>query len=344
MALVESRTPAIGWLRNRDFDLVLICGVAAAALAAGGLIAAMPAAIGFILFVDVWLLGGPHVAATFVRLAPDKVGLSTHRFLVFVLPVIVLAAISALAIGVGITLVATIYFYWQWYHTLRQSWGIAQLYRRRSSVPVREHPLFAEGLFALVALWGLLHRLTTDSEYAIFPNLPLSLPLIPVWFADGVVGTAAVLGLAFWAIGRIREYWAGELATAHALFSASHYLIFIVGYVVMDNVAGGWLVTNIWHTAQYLMLVWMFNESTAAKSQAPDGWFRRATAGNKAGWYFLLCFLMAFPFYLAFTVTPAWGGASIAIAFVANQTLTFHHFIVDAVIWRARRKTVGTPA
>jgi len=27
-----------------------------------------------------------------------------------------------------------------------------------------------------------------------------------------------------------------------------------------------------------------------------------------------------------------------------NQTLNFHHFIVDAVIWRAKKKPAGAPA
>jgi hypothetical protein len=41
MALVADsvRAPSPGWLRNRDFDLVLIFGLAAFSLAAGGVIA-----------------------------------------------------------------------------------------------------------------------------------------------------------------------------------------------------------------------------------------------------------------------------------------------------------------
>src|SRR5258705_9609464 len=188
MALVADtvRAPSAGWLRNRDFDLLLICGLTAVSLAAGGLIAMMPAALGLILLADNWLLGYPHVTATFVRMAPDKRGLQAHRFLVFGLPLLVVAATAGLALGFGIALVATIYFYWQWYHTLRQSWGVSQLYRRKSSVPVREHPLFAEGLFALVALWGLLHRLTTAPDHFIYPSLPLSLPTVPAALANGV--------------------------------------------------------------------------------------------------------------------------------------------------------------
>ena len=345
MALVDTaRPPQAGWLRSQEFDLALICGLTAVALAAGGLIAMAPAAIGLIMLVDAWILGSPHVLATLFRVAPDQAGLRQHRFLIFVLPLIVLAVVTGIALSAGIVLIATIYFYWQWYHTLRQSWGVSQLYRRRSPVPVGDSPFVAEGLFTLVALWGLLHRLTTAPEYFLFPSLPIAVPHVPAWLADGV-GVLAVLGLAYWGFARLREWMAGELPLAHTLFSASHFVIFIVGYVVMDDIVGGWLVTNIWHTAQYLMLVWMFNQNAVAKAQGtPRGWFFRATRGNKAPIYFGLCIAAAFPLYFAINSAFLWGATGVFIAVIANQTLNFHHFIVDAVIWRARRKPAGTPA
>src|SRR6185295_1733344 len=212
MALVAdtARAPSAGWLRNRDFDLLLIGGLTAVSLAAGGLIAMMPAALGLILLADNWLFGYPHVTATFVRMAPDKHGLKTHRFLVFALPFLVVAAVAGLALGFGIALVATIYFYWQWYHTLRQSWGVSQIYRRKSNVLVREHPLFTEGLFSLVALWGLLHRLTTAQDYFIYPTLPLWVPHVPALLADGV-GALAIAVLCWWGISRVRDVMVGEL-------------------------------------------------------------------------------------------------------------------------------------
>ena len=334
--------PAPGWLRGRNFDLGMIGGLTLLALAAGLAIAIEPLLLGPILLLDFWLLGCPHVAATFMRMAPDQVGFRTHRFLIFGLPVIVVAATAALTFAFGIVLIATIYFYWQWYHTLRQSWGIAQLYRRKSAVPVRENPVLAEGLFALVALWGLLHRLTTAPDHFIYPTLPLSVPHVPVWLADGV-GALAIAGLLWWAFARCRDWMAGELALAHTLFSASHYLIFIVGYVVMDDIAGGWLVTNLWHTSQYLMLVWLFNENAKAKAST-GGWFFAATKENRAVLYFAICAMASFPVYYAINSMFAWGAAGVLAAVIANQTLNFHHFITDAVIWRKRRQPAGAPA
>lgn len=96
--------------------------------------------------------------------------------------------------------------------------------------------MFAEALFALVPLWGLLHRLSTAPTHFLFPNLPIIVPHAPGALANGVVACA---GLAYWAFCRAREAWDGEFALTHTLFSASHCLIFIVGYILMDDISGG---------------------------------------------------------------------------------------------------------
>jgi hypothetical protein len=338
---VANRSTVSGWLRNPDFDTLLICGLTALALAAGLLIALQPIALPLVLLADNWLLGYPHVIATFTRIAPDRAAMRTHRFTLFVLPILVVAATAALAIGVGITLVATIYFYWQWYHTVRQSWGISQLYRRKAKGRVLESPHFAEALFVLVPLWGLLHRLTKAPDHFLYPNLPIWVPPVPVAVADAV-GIIACAGLAVWFLARVREFARGELPLLHTLFSASHYVVFIVGYIVMDDVSGGWVVTNIWHTGQYLMLVWLFNENAVGAGEG--GWFRRITGGNRAVPYFLLCFLVAFAVYMGINRSFAWGPSALVLAIIANQTLNFHHFITDALIWRSRRSPAGSPA
>lgn len=344
MAFAADRVevPAPVWLRNPGFDGALIVGLAAVALSAGAVIAAIPAAVGLILLADNWLLGYPHVMSTFARVVPDRESLKRHRFLVFVLPFLVLAATVTLTAVFGIALIATIYFYWQWYHTMRQDWGVAQLYRRKANGAVRENPVFAEAMFALVPLWGLLHRLTTAPTHFLYPNLPIVVPHVPAALANGI-GVLACAGLAWWLVCRVREALTGELVLTHTLFSASHYIIFIVGYILMDDVSGGWIVTNIWHTAQYLMLVWMFNENVVAKPQT-KGWFWSVTQRNRAPIYLSLCFLAAFVFYFAISRPLFWGASGIVLAVVLNQTVNFHHFITDAVIWRAKRKPAGAPA
>ena len=334
--LAISRPPA-GRLGSADFDSLLLPGLTSLSLLVGLLVAIRPDAIGIILLADNWLLGFPHVTATFTRLVPDREAVRRHWFLVFVLPFIVVAVTAALAFGLGLWAVATIYFYWQWFHTARQSWGIAKLYERKANGLVREDPRFLELMFYLVPVWGLLHRLTTAHDHFLLPNMQIAVPLIPVALANGV-GVLACAAMAVWGWGRFRDWLDGRLAVRHTQFTIAHFAIFIVGYVVMDDMTGGWIVTNIWHTGQYLMLVWLFNQrSLESGGTGPGAVFRRLTRGNRPWLYALWCFLIALPVYLSFSWFSVFGVYALAFAVIANQTINFHHFIVDGVIWRSRR-------
>jgi hypothetical protein len=68
--------PGAGWLRSLPFDLALTCGVTGLALAAAILMTIAPTVVWLVWLADLWLLGYPHVIATFLRLVPDKAGLS----------------------------------------------------------------------------------------------------------------------------------------------------------------------------------------------------------------------------------------------------------------------------
>ena len=113
------------WLRSPRFDLGLILGAAALALTAGLTAVRSPQWLELIVTLDLWLLGYHHVISTFTRLCFDRQSMRRHWFLVFGLPPLVLAAVMAMVLGVGAWLVVTIYFYWQWFHYTRQSYGIS---------------------------------------------------------------------------------------------------------------------------------------------------------------------------------------------------------------------------
>ena len=51
----------------------------------------------------------------------------------------------------------------------------------------------------------------------------------------------------------------GRLAAVHTLYMLTHFTIFSVGYLLIEDITYGWLVINIWHNAQYILFVWMFN-------------------------------------------------------------------------------------
>ncbi len=321
------------WLRGASFDLHFIVGIAALALLSGWAVVLHPSFFTRILVANLWLLGAHHVVATYTRLCFDRQSLHTHRFLLFGLPPIVLAAVCILVLSVGVWVLATVYLYAQWYHYTRQSWGISQVYRRKSGGLVNENHHLSTAVFYLLPLWGILRR--SHQDPGTFLGLELRVFPVPE-IAVSVVGTAALLALGWWIVMRVMAWYRGRLPLAHTLYMMSHFTVFYVAYVVIDHIDHGWLVVNIWHNAQYIVFVWLFNNNRFKSGTDPKARFLSTISQEQNAWcYFAVCFGLSTLIYLTISNVTA---ALLPLTIVIYQTINFHHYIVDGVIWKIRRK------
>jgi hypothetical protein len=322
-----------GWLRSREFDACFIFGVAALALASGLLAALVPALFLPILLLDLWLLGYHHVVATYTRLCFDKKSFAEHQALVLWLPLGVVVVVIALFLAFGAWALATIYLYWQWFHYTRQSWGIANAYRRKAGDRAIPTPRLDLAAMYLLPLWGILYR----SHQAPETFLGLELRVIPVpGLLVDVVGIAALIALALWAATRIMAWRNGRLPLAHTAYVASHFVIFYVGYIGIEQINPGWLVLNVWHNAQYVLFVWLFNTNRFRSGVDPQARFLSTISQPKNAWrYFGSCLAISTLIYGAIQVAVPLG-----VVVIVYQTINFHHYIVDALIWKLRRKNL----
>jgi hypothetical protein len=340
---LQATVPSAGWLRSRSFDLWFIVGIAAMALLSGAVVVAQPSLFGLVLFLDLWLLGYHHVVATYTRLCFDRNSFISHRFLVLWLPPIVLAATIALAVGIGPWVLATIYLYWQWFHYTRQSWGISQGYRRKSGGLVTEGERLSKLIFYLLPLWGILDR--SHQAPAEFLGLELRTLPVPGLLVD-IVGAAALVGLAWWLAGRLVAWWRGQLPRAHTLFVLSHFAVFYVGYILIEAIDHGWLVLNVWHNAQYVAFVWLFNTNRFKDGIDPKAHFLSLISQpDRKLVYFATCFAISTALYLAIwlgidTARGHFEATLLPLALIVYQTINFHHYIVDGLIWKMRRKPI----
>jgi len=333
------------WLRSGGFDGLLIFGVAALALASGAVVVADPGLFPIVLLVDLWFLGYHHVVSTFTRLAFDSESFASHRFLVIWLPLLVLAAVMLSVLALGGWILSTTYLYWQWFHYTRQSYGIERAYRRKSGdAAVGDQRLTRWALY-LVPLWGILYR----SYQAPSEFLGLELKVLPV--SRVVVlssGAVAAVAMAWWLWGLARSLAAGRPLQGHSLYVISHAVIFVVGYVAIEDIDNGWLVLNVWHNAQYILFVWMFNQNRFGDGVDPKHWFL-STLSQRRNWpyYFLTCVLISTAVYkgLEHGLEALVVYSALPLVLVAYQTINFHHYIVDGLIWKMRkkplRKTLG---
>lgn len=331
-----------GQLHSWRFDGFFVLGIAAVALATAVVLGMRPDLFGILLLLDLWALGYHHVIATFTRFAGDPANAARNRFLIFVLPLIVAGAnVGLWSIG-GVGLITGIYFYWLVFHYARQCWGISSAYGRKAARDPDEPAWLVQGVIYLMPLWGLAHRSAEHPTKFLGADV-LTIPVSPV--LSGAIGVVAVATLFLWAGYRVRAALRGQLAGWQTLFLATHAAIFAVGYVWMPDINHGWLVVNIWHNAQYLAFVWLANQDRyRAEGANPTSLMARLSQPGAAPLYVLLCLSTAIIAYAALIqLSPALILVGLPVLLL-YQTINFHHYIVDAVVWRRRRPAHPLPA
>jgi len=334
-----------GWLLAPSYDLTLIFGVLALALFSSLVVIARPDLFLYVMLADIWLLGYHHVISTFTKLAGTKEDRAENRFLIYYLPVIVLAAVLALGFSVGVWSIITIYFFWQWYHYVRQSYGIATFYIRKQEKP--SPYLQKEKWINTLVVWsvpicGVLYRCHQGWKEFLFNEIwmpPVPLALVQVSAAVAVVSVVLWLATCFVAWRQSR------LSLAHTYFMASHICVFYLGYIAIDSINIGWLTANIWHNAQYVLFVWLYNTNRFKNPEQNKGtvmaYLSQRTIKRVVA-YFGFSLVVASSVYatMIYTYHAAFGTENkelLALMYIMSfQAVNFHHYIVDAKIWKAR--------
>jgi hypothetical protein len=326
-----------GWLRSKNFDLTFVRGIAVLALVSGSVVVVNPDLFSLVLFADIWLLGYHHVIATFTRLAFDRNSLRQNRFLIFYLPPVVFAVTFMLGWAVGVWVIASIYLYWQWFHYTRQSWGISQIYRAKSGGLVDEGPVFSKLCFYLLPIWGILYRSWQAPEKFLF--LELHVIPTPELLVD-IAGILAFLSVAAWGYNRFRAWRAGRLPVAHTYYMISHFVIFLVSYRLIEDITYGWLVINIWHNAQYILFVWLFNTNRYKSGIDENALFLSTISQPENKFrYFTVCVGITVIVYYLLSFSESLNiAAQLPILVIVYQAINFHHYIVDSLIWKVRKK------
>ena len=332
--LAVNRPPA-GWLRGVTFDSSYILGITSLAVVSGWVVVANPALFGQVFLLNAWLLGYHHVISTFTRLIFDKDSFNEHRFLVTGLPVIVLSAVALACIAFGEWILTTIYLYWQWWHYTRQSYGVSRIYQRRAGL--NNDLLHKLVIYALPA-WGILHRSAQAPEEFLFTEVRV-VP-VPLWLIS-VAGSFTLVVLVWWIARTIREWISNSLSLAHTLYLGSHLVIFGVGYIAIDNINHGWIVLTVWHNCQYIFTVWMFNNNRF-KDQiyTPHRFLSLISQRKHLFTYVVVCLTISSVAYLVLQSSLTWlvvaTETSLPLLAIAFQAINFHHYLVDAVIWKVR--------
>jgi len=333
------------YIRSREFDTTLLAAPIGAGLLAALLVAADTRLYPILLLADLWLLGYHHVVATYTRLAFDTQTLRNNRFLAVDLLVIVTLATLGVALTAGAWVIATAFLYLQWFHYMRQGYGIARMYFRATPEGRVQgsRDLIADLAIYLVPIYGIVSRSATMGDRFLgFAVKPVVLP-DPIVTVLGIAAAAAVVA---WVAKSTRAALAGTLDFQYAGFIASHIGIFLLAYIWMADVNAGWLAINVWHNFQYVLVVWMSNAKRYAGGIDPTARFlSRISQPGRVAMYFACCLAITTIVYATldrFTVLILGGGMAVTIGIYMG--INFHHYIVDALIWKRRKAPVPQAA
>jgi len=335
-AVPRLRTPS--YLRSETFDSLLLIAPLAAGLTATIIAVGNPGLFGFLLVADLWFLGYHHVVATYTRLAFDRQTLSRNRFLAIDLLIIVMTCVALIIFFAGVWVIATAFLYVQWFHYMRQGYGINRMFFRNT--PRGREPnardFIVDAVIYLVPIFGIAYRSATlPGVFLGSPTKALVLPQ-PVLFALGAAAAAAVV---IWLVRTTVEIVRGEVDRYYVGFTLSHVAIFLSAYVLVEDANTGWLGINIWHNLQYVLVVWMVNAKRYAGGVDPQARFLSTISQPTRVWaYFGTCLAISTVIYFnldQFIKLVLGGGLAAAVAIYMG--INFHHYVVDALIWKRRR-------
>lgn len=333
---IGHRYESLPWMRNARFDIGFIFGLLALSILTLLVILIEPSLFYPILVLDLWFLGYHHVIATFTRLCFDKQSYEENKFLVVGLTPLVVVGTLGIVWLFGVWVVVTIYFYWQWWHYARQSWGISRTFRGKDKEAAYEDGWLDQAIFYAVPVFGILSRSAENHE--TFIGLELWSFPVPVIFAQ-ISGYIALTLMIVWAAGRLRAYAQGRLAVVHTMYMSTHFAIFWFAYIAVPDITLGWLMINIWHNAQYILFVWMFNTKRFAGGVDPKAkLLSYISQPNRLWLYLITCIAITGVIYWGVLRTIDWlFFAGLSATIVLYQIVNFHHYIVDSFIWKVRK-------
>ena len=337
-----------GWIISRGQDLIWLQGSVLAGIGLMILFLSLPglnsanygAAHPAVILLLIWgaTLDGPHVFATYARtyFAPDeksKAGLPSNfawswlllgpsvavldHFLFTPSPSVVGSS------GILFKCFLSFAFLWAYYHLIRQHYGIMMLYRRKESV--KDDSNLDTWFLWMASLYPFL-RFGLSQRF-ISSGLPQLVPDNLLVFARSGLDIAFVLAMGAWlglwlANRKMNPRPLGPKHMFLLIVVVFHFLVF----AFLTNLLVIAAVLTIFHDLQYHRIVFLYEKGN---NRLPmQSVFRYVTLGALFGlsWYGLR--LM---------------GAAVASSFLLCNILlglgwcvAFHHYYVDARIWRVR--------
>lgn len=213
-------------------------------------------------------------------------------------------------------------YLWAYYHLLRQHYGFLVLYQRRLDRPIGVRVDVA--LLWLAGLHPYLRYALSPAYLASGLPQPLPVAVLPTLrvLLDAAMALSLLLLLPHY-LRRLRQQPVGPRELFLLIVAVFHSLVF----ALLDHLLLITAVLTLFHNLQYHRIVWQYEQG---RGRTP-----LASLGRYLGLGCLFGLLWYGPRILGVALIPPslWRNVLLGLGW----GIAFHHYAVDARIWRVRR-------
>ncbi len=288
-----------------------------------------------------WVCNWPHFAATSYRLYHSRDNLVQYPITALLIPWIILAGIG---VSIGYPELVAPYFVklfliWSPYHFSGQTVGVTLIYARRCGFQIGKLERFALSgfVFGTFLTQTMLAEVQPGgaSYYGIsYPGIGL-----PFWSYQvarsfmWICGAGLLMFVIRWSLTNRRM-----LPPIVLLPAAAQYLWFVGGTDVDSFLE----FVPFFHALQYMLIAWsmQLKETMDLNHIEPSG---RYVLQESTRWFLINVAGGAFLFYFLPRMIASSGLNLTFVTGVVLAGVQIHHFFVDGVIWKLRRRSVASP-
>ena len=274
----------------------------------------------YILLADVWLLSHPHAVSTFFkRDVFDKISKKNGILILAFL----LNILAFIAFKFGSVALFNVYFFAQWFHYMRQNYGISiSYYKKLGSLDYLFQKIILHTI-PVLALMNLFAKgpLGFFGYYIYFPALPME--------TGSYIKALFFLFLSVWIALEGFKLKNKQFNLIYFLYSTSNFTLYFWVYFYMSNFLFGWLGLTIYHNIQYLVFSWSHEDYSRSKKRFYGYYLMVAFAS------FLVFGIIELGEYFVYYY-------AIPISLVGTLAVNFTHYIYDSVIWKNNLKVASS--
>jgi hypothetical protein len=300
-----------------------------------------------------WAVNHPHFMATSYRLYHSKENIRQYPITALIIPWVIVAGVVGSFISKDFVapLFVKVFLIWSPYHFSGQTLGITLIYARRAGFFVGKWERFSLSNFIFGTFLVNTARgesavdaasLPTQSYYDI-EQMRLGLP---GWVADAVFAWMAVNGIVFLFLVARWSRQQGRMVPLIVLLPAvTQFIWFIIG----PKVVAFYYFVPFFHSLQYLLIAWsmQLKEKMDQRQIAPSVHY---VMNESLRWGAITFVTGALLFFgvpaVLYSLLHEQYGLAYSYNFVYGiivASIQIHHFFVDGVIWKLKRKTVSSP-